>query len=88
MCSLNALYKTLRPDTLYEVPLMLHCEGLDRVVCKRLGLPDNQPDLSEWQSMVKRLKPAARCNNRACRQIRCAEGRVFKRCGRRSIMPA
>ena len=44
------------PDTLYEVPLMLHEEGLDNVVCRRLGLADNAPDLKEWADMVANIK--------------------------------
>jgi CTP synthase len=39
-------------DSLYEVPLMLRDEGLDRVVCRRLGLPDVEPDLADWEAMV------------------------------------
>ena len=37
---------------LYEVPLMLHKNGLDKVVCRELGLK-NKCDLTPWRSMVK-----------------------------------
>jgi len=37
---------------LYEVPLMLHKNGLDRVVCRELGLK-NKCDLSSWKALVK-----------------------------------
>ena len=41
---------------LYEIPLALEDEGLARVVCKRLELVCNPPDLSEWERMVNVLK--------------------------------
>ena len=47
-------------QTLYEVPLLLAKEGLDEVVCRKLGLITHQPDLREWSAMVKREKSASR----------------------------
>lgn len=46
-------------QTLYEVPLLLAKEGLDEVVCRKLGLITHQPDLREWSAMVKREKSAS-----------------------------
>lgn len=37
---------------LYEVPIMLHKNGLDKVVCRELGLK-NKCDLTPWRAMVK-----------------------------------
>jgi CTP synthase len=45
---------------LYEVPLLLAKEGLDRVVCRKLGLDVAEPDLTEWTAMVQRVKNASR----------------------------
>lgn len=42
-------------SSIYEVPLMLAKEGLDREVIKRLGLEGGTPDLTEWEEMVKRV---------------------------------
>ena len=46
----------IHPDTtlpsLYEVPLMLHDQKMDDVVCRELGLDVKAPDLSEWKAMV------------------------------------
>lgn len=39
--------------TLYEVPLMLRNEGLDRVVCDRLGLICREPDMEQWEKVVE-----------------------------------
>ena len=43
-------------DTIYEVPLRFHEQGLDRIVCQRLGLDVKEPDLRPWAAMVKRVK--------------------------------
>ena len=40
---------------IYELPLVLHEEGLDGVVCKHLGL-DGDVDLSEWEILVDRIE--------------------------------
>jgi CTP synthase len=39
-------------ESLYEVPLLLEKEGLGISVCKRLGLPEIEPDLEEWSNIV------------------------------------
>ena len=48
------------PDAsnLYEVPLVLHEEGLDRYVCEILGLANLEPDLRSWSSLVNRIEQA------------------------------
>ena len=45
--------KTL--SSLYEVPLMLHEQKMDDVVCRELGLEEKPVDLSEWQKMVEAI---------------------------------
>jgi CTP synthase len=48
------------PDvkSIYEIPLKLHEQGLDKEVCKRLHLDTKEPDLRAWAAMVdKILKP-------------------------------
>lgn len=46
--------------TLYEVPLLMAHEGLDTVVCRRLGFETQAPDLSDWEAMVNRTLNAHR----------------------------
>jgi len=48
------VFQNLNASSLYEVPLMLHEEGLDEQVVKLLALPDQPADLVEWRAMVKR----------------------------------
>ncbi len=41
--------------TIYEVPLMLHEEGLDDLVCKLLHLEAPPPDLTNWRKFVESI---------------------------------
>jgi len=43
--------------SIYEVPGVLHREGLDDIILERLKLaPENGPDLSAWEDLVERIK--------------------------------
>ena len=43
--------------TIYEVPLILHEQHLDEIICKRLDLSDAKPaDLSAWKQICERLE--------------------------------
>ncbi|MDQ2825188.1 MAG: CTP synthase, partial [Verrucomicrobiota bacterium] len=41
--------------TVYEVPLLLHAEGLDKLVCDLLHLQTPEPDLTNWRKFVERV---------------------------------
>ncbi len=45
-------------DTLYEIPLVLHDEGLDDYVCRVLHLEEHEPDLTKWKALVERVRSA------------------------------
>jgi CTP synthase len=47
------------PDTasIYEVPLVLQREGLDELLARHLGI-DAEPDLGEWEGLVRRIHAA------------------------------
>jgi CTP synthase len=47
-------------DTVYEVPLVFHREGLDDIIVKLLGLPPGPSDLGRWEDVVKRVKSPRR----------------------------
>jgi CTP synthase len=60
-----ALFCNVKPDCvienitlpdLYEAPLMLEKANFSSVVCRRLGIDAPEPDLTEWQEMVERIK--------------------------------
>jgi CTP synthase len=42
--------------TIYEVPLVLAGEGLDRIVLKRLHLPQTERRMQAWEDLVGRIK--------------------------------
>ncbi|PYM08311.1 MAG: CTP synthetase [Candidatus Rokuibacteriota bacterium] len=42
-------------DTVYEVPLVFHREGLDEIVLKLFGLPARPIDLSRWEDIVRKV---------------------------------
>ena len=44
---------------LYEIPLVLHEEGLDEYVCNLLGWNDRAVDLFEWETLIDRIETAA-----------------------------
>ena len=46
--------------TLYEVPLLLQKEGLDEIVCRKLGLDRPAADMTHWAAMVEDIKNAKR----------------------------
>ncbi|MFT5234600.1 MAG: CTP synthase [Candidatus Krumholzibacteriia bacterium] len=41
--------------SIYEVPLNLHQQSFDKLLCERLGLETTEPDLSDWEQMVHLL---------------------------------
>ncbi len=47
-------------ETIYEVPLVLEEAGLSQYIVERLGLPKASPDLSEWRTLVERIKAPKR----------------------------
>ncbi len=46
-------------DSIYEVPLALSGEGLDRIVLKRLGLPVTTRRMESWDELVERIRNPA-----------------------------
>ncbi|GAA0177761.1 CTP synthase [Clostridium sediminicola] len=52
----KAVIQNLDAENLYEVPLMMHEEGLDTYVCEKLNLEYNDIDNSEWINLVNKVK--------------------------------
>ncbi len=60
-----ALFCNMRPENIisnpdlssvYEIPLMLHKQELDKRILEKLQLPIRVPDLSEWEKLIERIK--------------------------------
>jgi len=48
--------QALDVESIYEVPLIFHQEGLDNLVMQRLELEGNGFDLSDWEKFVEKTK--------------------------------
>src|SRR3977135_2750866 len=57
----GAVIESRDVPTIYQIPLSLHEQGLDALLCRKLGLPDADPDLGDWSELVQRVTdPAAK----------------------------
>src|SRR4051794_31802576 len=57
----NAVVNAADARNLYEIPLVIHEEGLDDVVCRHLHLAvDVVPDLTEWEALVERVETSVK----------------------------
>ncbi|MEX0952613.1 MAG: CTP synthase [Nitriliruptoraceae bacterium] len=54
----SAVISAVDQASLYEVPLAMREEGLDRVAVQRLRLGDATPDLAEWERLVSDVRGA------------------------------
>lgn len=52
----NAVIENRTASTIYEVPLIMENEGLDKIVLNKLNLPQAPPKLDEWRRMVHKIK--------------------------------
>jgi CTP synthase len=59
----EAVIEALDVDTIYEAPLSFEKAGLATLVTKRLGLPEKEVSLTEWEDLVRRIKePSSEVN--------------------------
>jgi CTP synthase len=56
----NAVIAAQDVETIYEVPLRLHEEGIDDRIVEMLGIKAPQADLSTWETIVRRIKLPAK----------------------------
>ena len=53
----EAVISALDVDTIYQVPVSYHEQGLDEQVCKHFGLTSApKPDLTRWKRIVERVR--------------------------------
>ncbi len=59
-----ALFCDVRPEavitahnakSIYDVPLILEQQSMDRVICNKLGLPESKSDLDDWKRFVQTM---------------------------------
>ncbi len=51
----NAVIQNKTVDSIYEVPLMLQEQNLDRIVLEKLNLDAGDADMTEWNKMVNNI---------------------------------
>ncbi|MPM63731.1 CTP synthase [bioreactor metagenome] len=52
----NCVIDNINASTLYEIPLMLGNQGIDKIVCDRLEINTKDIDLKDWSIMVDKIK--------------------------------
>jgi len=55
---LSAVVSAPDAGSLYEIPLILHDEGLDDVVCDLLQIDAGEPDLEKWRTLNRKVQAA------------------------------
>src|SRR6185436_2600453 len=55
----EAVIPALDANSIYKIPGMLHAEGLDVIVCKKLQLNPPPADLGTWHKLVEALEHLA-----------------------------
>src|SRR2546430_4615491 len=51
----EAVIPALDTDSIYKIPVALHAEGLDAIVCRKLSLSPRPADLTVWRNLVEAL---------------------------------
>jgi CTP synthase len=54
---ISGVISAVDAPSIYQVPLTLHREGLDTELARHLGI-EGEPDLSEWEGLVRRIADA------------------------------
>lgn len=52
----EAVIESMDVDTLYQIPLNLQAQHMDEIVCGMLHLDTPQADMTDWQSLCKRVR--------------------------------
>jgi len=62
MCDVDEEAVVSAPDapSIYDIPKVLHSEGLDAYVVRRLGLPFRDVDWTEWDELLRRVHRPSR----------------------------
>ena len=54
--SVDAVISAVDVDSIYKIPGMLHQQGLDNIICGRLGIDPPPADLSSWERVISALE--------------------------------
>lgn len=56
----DAVFSAKDVETIYEVPLNFHNEGLDEIIMEKLGMWTPRPNFGEWEQLVYKVKHPSR----------------------------
>ena len=73
MCDVDeeAVVAASDAPSIYDIPKVLHAEGLDAYVVRRLGLAFRDVDWTQWDDLLRRVhRPARHVDGRARRKVR------------------
>ena len=51
----EAVISAVDVDSIYKIPAFFHDQGLDEIVCRKLGIKAPPADLSKWQQLLEAL---------------------------------
>ena len=51
----NAVIQNRNASSIYQLPLMMQEEGLDRIVLEKLNLQSDEADMADWRKMVDKI---------------------------------
>jgi len=51
----NAVITAMDVQSIYQVPLSLHKEGITSIITRKLGLPGEEPVLDRWKDIVQKI---------------------------------
>jgi len=54
--SKNSVINAIDASTIYQIPLNMNKEGIDKIIMKRFALEDKNYDLGKWEEIVERIK--------------------------------
>ncbi|MEN9325053.1 MAG: hypothetical protein RL414_807 [Actinomycetota bacterium] len=57
MCDVDmeAVVAAVDAPSIYDIPKVIHSEGLDSYIVRRLGLPERDVDWTEWDALLKKV---------------------------------
>ena len=60
--AIDAVVSAVDAPSIYEIPLVLHEQGLDSYVCRTLGIDESAHpiDISDWETLVDRVESLSR----------------------------
>ena len=51
----DAVFQSITAPSIYEVPMLLEDQGMDKVVLRKLDMEDRPKDMDAWHAMVKKI---------------------------------